>query len=134
MVDAQPVAAAKPALVTLPAKVNTANADASGQQLAAAMIPGVNLVIADMTATTFCDSTGIDMLVLACQKAAANGTELRLVLPSPEVLRIMRVLGVDAVLPLYQSLDEALPPADAQPQSRAVSLLLARLVRRVILH
>jgi anti-sigma B factor antagonist len=134
MVDTQLTAPARPALVALPARIDTANADASGQRLAAAMIPGVNLVIADMTATTFCDSTGFDMLVLACQKAAANGTELRLVLPSPEVLRVMRILGVDAGLPLYQSLDEALPPADTQPQSRAVSLLLARLVRRVIPH
>ena len=132
MVDTQHAAPARPALVALPAAIHTANADASGQRLTAAMIPGVKLVIADMTATTFCDSTGMDMLVLACQKAAANGTELRLVLPSPEVLRFMRILGVDAVLPLYQSLAEALPSADTQTQSRAVSLLLARIVRRVM--
>ena len=134
MVDAQPATQARPVLVTLPAEIDLVNADATGQQLADAMIPGVNLVIADMTATTFCYSMGIRMLVLACREAAANGTELRLVLPCPHVLRIMRLMGVDDALPLYQSLDEALPPADAQPQSRAVSLLLARLVRRVIPH
>ena len=37
----------------------------------------------------------------------ANGTNLR-VLPSPAVLQVMHVLGVDAVLPTFHSLDEAL--------------------------
>ena len=63
-----------------------------------------------MSATTFSDSTGIHLLMLACQKAAADGAELRLLLPCPHVLRVMSVLGADAVLPLYRSRDEALVP------------------------
>ena len=50
------------------------------------------------------------MLMLACQKDAADGTELRLLLPCAHVLRVMSVLGADAMLPLYQSLEEALLP------------------------
>jgi anti-sigma B factor antagonist len=62
-----------------------------------------------MTATTFCDSTGVRLLVLAHQLAAIHGTELRLLLqPGDPVLRTMKVLGVDAVLPIYHRLDDAL--------------------------
>jgi anti-sigma B factor antagonist len=101
------VAGTRPVVVTLPAEIDVANADDISGQLAAAFAPGPRAVIADMTATTFCDSIGIRVLVLAHQQAAVNGTELRLLLPGPSVLRIMEVLGIDAVLPIYRSLDEA---------------------------
>jgi len=42
------------------------------------------------------------------KRATANGAELRLLLPCPSVLRIMKIQGVDAVLPIFFSLEEAL--------------------------
>ena len=54
-----------------------ANADRIGKQLAAASGPGVAVVIADMIATTFCDSVGMRMLVLARRQAVTVGTDLR---------------------------------------------------------
>jgi anti-anti-sigma factor len=102
MADTQPV------VVKLPAEIDMANADHISRQLGAAFAPGPVAVIADLTGTTFCDSIGIRVLVLAHQQAAANGTELRLLLSCPSVLRIMEVLGVDAVLPIYHSMPEAL--------------------------
>jgi len=110
MVDTEPVtpAQAQPVIVTLPAEIDMGNAHDIGKQLAAACALGVKLVIADMTATTFCDSMGIRMLLLAWRRAAEHGTDLRLLLPNPAVLRVMGVLGVDAVLPVYSTLEEAL--------------------------
>ena len=58
-------AQAQPVIVRLPAEIDMANADSIGEELAAASAPGVAVVIADMTATTFCDSMGMRMLVLA---------------------------------------------------------------------
>jgi anti-sigma B factor antagonist len=101
-------AGARPVVITLPAEIDMANADSISGEIAAALASGSQAVIADMTATTFCDCIGIRVLVLAHQHAIASGTELRLLLPCPRVLRIMEVLGVDAVLPIYHSLEEAL--------------------------
>jgi anti-sigma B factor antagonist len=107
-------------VITLPAEIDMANADRISGQIAAALAPGPRTVIADMTATTFCDSLGIQVLVLAHRQAAAGGTELRLLQPCPRVLRLMEVLGVDAVLPVYHRLDEALAgPAQRKPNSGA---------------
>ena len=69
-------------VVTFPAEIDMATADAIGEQVAAAIAPGVPAVIADMTATTFCDSAGINMLIRARKQATAHGAELRLLLPS----------------------------------------------------
>ena len=98
----------QPVIITLPAEIDIANVDTVGEQLAAALTPGTRVVIADMTATTFCDSMGIAMLIHAHKQATANGAELRLLLPCPDVLRVLRIHGVDAVLPIYHSLEEAL--------------------------
>jgi anti-sigma B factor antagonist len=68
-------------------------------------------VIADMTATTFCDSAGVTMLIGAKKQATAHGAELRLLLRCPNVVRVLQIQGVDAVLPIYHSLEEALAGA-----------------------
>jgi anti-sigma B factor antagonist len=97
-----------PKVVTLRAEIDMNNADRVGADLHAALAPGVTTVVADMSVTTFCDSRGIRALVLAHKHAAASDAELRLVVPSVCVLRVMGVLGLDAVLAIYPSLQEAL--------------------------
>ena len=65
-------------------------------------------VIADMTATTFCDSAGITILIRAKKQATAHGAELRLLLSCPNVVRVLQIQGVNAVLPIYHNLEAAL--------------------------
>src|SRR5262249_10250777 len=87
-----------------------ANAGPIGDQLDAALADGAAAVVADMTATRFCDSSGIQLLVRAHQQAAANHAELRVVIPSASVLRALAITRVDTVLLIYPSLDAALAP------------------------
>jgi anti-sigma B factor antagonist len=102
-------------VVALPAEIDMANAGRVGEELGSAVAPGVKTVIADMTATTFCDSSGISILVRAHKQAVANGTVLRLVVPSASVLRSLALVRMDALLPIYPSLSQALA---AGPQPR----------------
>lgn len=111
MADTATAAIGRLTVVTFPAEIDMATAGAIGEQVAAALAPGVHVVIADMTATTFCDSAGINMLIRAKRQATAHGADLRLLLPCPNVLRVLRIQGVDAVLPIYHSLEEALAGA-----------------------
>jgi anti-sigma B factor antagonist len=100
----------QPVVVTLPAEIDISNADRIGQELCAAFAPGVRTVIADMTGTTFCDSSGISMLVLAHRKAMTNNAELRLVALSTAVLRALTLVRIDYLLTVYPSLADALLP------------------------
>jgi anti-sigma B factor antagonist len=95
-------------VIALPAEIDMANAGRVGQQLGSACTPGVSTVIADMAATTFCDSSGISMLVRAHKHAAASKAQLRLVVPSTTVLRTLTLAGMDQLLPIYPSLSQAL--------------------------
>ena len=102
-------------VVTMPAEIDIANADRIGAELSAAIAGGAGIVVADMTGTTFCNSSGISMLVLAHRQAAANGAELRLAVPAPAVLRALKLVRMDCLLPIHPSLDAALAP-EAAPE------------------
>jgi len=98
-------------VVALPAEIDMASVGRIGQQLGSALAPGVRVIIADMSATRFCDSSGISMLVRAHKQAAANETQLRLVVRSASVLRALTLVRMDYLLPIYPSLSQALAAA-----------------------
>lgn len=75
-----------PEVVRLPAEIDISNAEPVGRLLCAAARPGVAVVVADMSATRYCDSSGARSLLLAQDSAIRNNAELRLVIPSAAVL------------------------------------------------
>jgi anti-sigma B factor antagonist len=99
------------AVVVLPAELDYSNADRAGRKLAAALASGASVVIADLTATTFCDSPGARMLWLAHDQAVERRIGLRLVVTSAAVLRVLEIMELDGLLRIYPSLDAALAAA-----------------------
>jgi len=97
-----------PEIATLPAEIDIGNAEQAGCELRAAIRPGVTVVIADMTHTTFADSSAIRALLEARDTAAASQAELRMVIPPGPVLRVLQITGIDQRFQIYPSLDAAL--------------------------
>jgi anti-sigma B factor antagonist len=97
-----------PVVVGMPAEIDIANVDVVRAGLADAVEGGAALVVADLTATTFCDSSGLRELLLAHQLAVEAGGELRLAAAEDgAVLRVLRLIGLDRVLPVSTSVAEA---------------------------
>jgi anti-sigma B factor antagonist len=66
-------------------------------------------VVVDMSATLFCDSSGLHALLRAHKRALSEGHELRLVIPADgAVPRLMTLTGIDSIIPCYPSQAEAL--------------------------
>jgi anti-sigma B factor antagonist len=106
-----------PVIVSLPAEIDMANEADVGEQLCAAFAPGVTVVIADLGSTVFCGTSGARQLVLARKRAVASNCELRVVISSAGVLRVLAILEVDRVLEIYPDLAAALAtglPPDGQ--------------------
>jgi anti-anti-sigma factor len=103
----------KARLVVLPAEIGIANARRIRERLAAAARPGVTTVIADMTATVWCDGEGAYSLAQARQQAAARGVDLRLAVPSADVRRVFQIFRLEGLVSLYPSVEAALVPAPA---------------------
>ena len=99
----------KPIVVVLPAEIDVTNSDGVYQQLLAALAPGVGTVIADMTLTSFCDSSGVHAVMRAHELATTRGIVLRLaVSPTGSVHRVLQLTGAMLVLPVHSSVAEAL--------------------------
>ena len=99
---------ALPVLVPLPAEIDISNVVRVGADLHAAIRPRAGVVVADMSLTEFCDSSGVGALVGAWKEAQACGCDLRVVVPSKRVLRVLEITGVAEVLPIFPSLGAAL--------------------------
>ncbi|MEU3660132.1 STAS domain-containing protein [Streptomyces sp. NPDC032940] len=64
--------------------------------------------VADFSEVAFLDSSGINVLISAHQAAESRGVPFRLAAPQEAVLRVLRLVGVDALIPCYPTVDEAL--------------------------
>jgi anti-sigma B factor antagonist len=58
-------------------------------------------VVLDMREMTLIDSTGLSVLVAAQKRFREAGVDLRAVIESPHVLRVLAITGLDAVFTLY---------------------------------
>jgi anti-anti-sigma factor len=114
------------AVVTFPERVGAPDAARIREQLLAALSGGAVTLIADMSATVWCDPAGVDAVARAYQRAAASQADLRLVIRAPEVRRLMSAEGLDRLVPVYGSLEAALAagapdgPGAGDPPVRAV--------------
>ena len=111
----------KPVVVAFPDEFDISNAGDLAKQMRGAITPGVSAMVADLTTTVFCDSAGLRVIVLAYDWAKANNVELRLAVPQGSTLDVMKLVGLDQLLPIYPSLDkelagEPIPGQDASDE------------------
>jgi anti-sigma B factor antagonist len=98
-----------PVVVVLPAEIDVTNSEQVYEQLLAALAPGVSTVVADLTSTVFCDSSGVHAIMHAYESAAARDVRMRLaVSPATSVRRVLELIGVGRLMPVHASLQEAL--------------------------
>ena len=100
--------AGQQALVALPEHVDVSNAGQIREELLAVINQGAEALIVDMTATLSCGRPGADAVARAYQRAVVSRTELRLVVTSGVVLRMLGMTGVGRLVPVYPSVEAAL--------------------------
>ena len=96
------------ALVALPEHIDAANAGQIREGLLSVINQGAEALVVDMTGTIFCDRAGADAVARAYQRAVVGRTELRLVVTSGVVLRMLGMTGVGRLVPVYPSVEAAL--------------------------
>lgn len=68
---------------------------------------GVRIVL-DLTGVTFLDSTGLGVLVKSLKSVRAEQGWVRLVIGSQKIRKIFDITGLDAAMPLYDTVEEAM--------------------------
>jgi anti-sigma B factor antagonist len=96
------------AVVTMPTEMDITNASGVGDLLAAVAAESPEVITADMTTTLFWDSSGVSALARAHELAATSSSELRLALGDSPAARIIQLIGLDQIVPVYRDVQESL--------------------------
>ncbi len=116
------------AVVTLPEQIDVSNVAQLRDQLLSVVNRGAAVLIADMSATVSCDHAAVDAIARAYQRAAVNGTQLRLAAAAPVVRRVLSIEGLDRLVSVYPSVEAALAAGTPGPAGAVSILAGSRLV------
>jgi anti-anti-sigma factor len=90
----------------LPPDVTTERVDDLEPALAAE-VAGSDRVVVDLGAVVFLCSSGLGMLVKASKRLHERGGGLALARPQPGIARLLRMVGLSAVLPVHPTVEAA---------------------------
>ena len=96
------------AVVSLPAEIDITNAGQVREDLLSVLNQGADLLIADLSKTIFCDSSGVSALARSFRRAEASQSEMRLVVSTLAVQRVLALTGIDRLLDIYPSVAASL--------------------------
>lgn len=71
------------------------------------LLQGPATVVVDLSGVPFIDSTGLGVLVTTLKRIREAGGTLDVVAAAPRVLKVFAITGLDVVIPLHSTLDEA---------------------------
>ena len=69
---------------------------------------GATRLILDLSPATFVDSTALGILVGALKRLRPRGGRIAVLCPDPAIRHVFEITGLDRVLPVVATLDEAL--------------------------
>ncbi|MGA8210998.1 MAG: STAS domain-containing protein [Nocardioidaceae bacterium] len=96
------------ALLTAVGEIDVATADSLASGVAQALDAGHRRVLVDFAEVTFIDSTGLGVLVKCHRKAEAGSAFFAVVHPTPQTRKLIRVLGLDQLLHVFDTAEQAL--------------------------
>ena len=95
------------AVLPLPTHLDASSAGGVSERLRSALGDGAAVLVADMSATAWCDRAGLDALIRAYQLAEVSQAELRLVVTSPALGRLISDAGLDRLVAIFGSVEAA---------------------------
>lgn len=98
-------------VVSVTGEVDIASAPQLSEALCAALASGGDRLICDLGGVSFLDASGLRVLLNARQSAIASGARLDLVCTQLMPRKVIRLTGVDALVPCHDTLARA---AEAQ--------------------
>lgn len=88
-------------------ELDIATAAVLRDRIAAVLDDTVLPVIIDLSRVSFCDASGLTMLITVQRRANARGRTVALAGPRPNVRKLLRITGLDQAFPIYSSLAQA---------------------------
>lgn len=87
------------------------------RRLASAIDAGKTRIVVDLTDASFMDSTALGVLLGALKRLRVRDGALAIASEQPTILRILEVTGMNQVLDLHKTADDALATAERHTDS-----------------
>ncbi|MQA96762.1 MAG: anti-sigma factor antagonist [Streptosporangiales bacterium] len=99
-------------IVRLRGELDMATAPALRNRLMALLHPGLRRIVLDLSGLTFCDATGLGLLVGIQNRTVSLGVDLRLSAPRWQLAKVLNSTGLDRGLKVHPTLTQALGGPD----------------------
>ena len=96
------------AIVTISGEIDIARAPALREQSIGLLRPGASRLVVDLSGVTFCDASGLAVLVGVARRVGLLGGVLRLAAPTPLVSTVLRLTGLDSRFEIFAGVPEAI--------------------------
>ncbi|MFE3451320.1 STAS domain-containing protein [Nonomuraea sp. NPDC059194] len=103
VIDASPLGRAGPSAPTtvhLSGEIDIFTSKALRLKLLGALRHSTSLLVLDLSQVSFCDATGLAVMVGIQRRARAQGITLALTAPRPYMSRLLHITGLDRSLPM----------------------------------
>jgi anti-sigma B factor antagonist len=98
-------------VVVLAGEVDATNSDELYGVLESVVIQQPRLLIVDMSELSFMDSTGLRMLLRSSRSLDQQGGVLALAAPQVSVARVLQLTRADQLIPVYETMADAIADA-----------------------
>lgn len=93
--------------LTISGELDIATAAVLRDRISAVLDDTVLPVIIDLSRVSFCDASGLTMLITLRRRANAYGRTVALAGPRPNVRKLLRITSLDRAFPVYSTLAQA---------------------------
>ncbi|MFC5752333.1 STAS domain-containing protein [Actinomadura rugatobispora] len=98
-------------IVALHGELDIASAPALREHLLGSLHHSARLLIVDLGEVSFCDATGLAVLIGIQRRATGIGITLQLANPRPQVAKLLRITGLDRSLSVHPASTPSAEPA-----------------------
>ncbi len=109
------------AVAELAGELDLASAPALRERLLSLLRPGSSRLVLDLSRVSFCDASGLAVLVGTSHRALRLGGFLRLAAVSRPAARVLDLTGLDRHLPVFPTVRAAITGAAGAPPGPAAS-------------
>jgi anti-anti-sigma factor len=95
-------------ILTISGELDIATTAALRARIAAVLDETVLPVIIDLSRVSFCDASGLTMLLDVRRRTGAQGRAITLSGPRPNVRKLLRITGLDRAFRIYPALAQAM--------------------------
>jgi anti-anti-sigma factor len=94
-------------VLTISGEMDIATTAILRDRVAALLDDTVLPVVIDLSRVSFCDASGLTMLLAIRRRAGARGRAVALAGPRPHVRKLLRITGLDRAFPIYSTCVQA---------------------------